>query len=221
MLKMIDRYIQYRELKGDYANKIRGRLTKCAPYGEDYEGIRLYFQSIMTQTSEPKRKYRDSTIDKEIIREYQKFIKWKKENETMTEHENNQIAFEEEVEQTQPEIFTENKASQANDTTQNSNENTEATSLPHTNEDHETPVKKSAGRPKTTGRTEKFTLYMTAETMENLNIIASYDNGTVTDLLNNIVESYISTREDDINWVKDFEKMKEERKHKKNQLQKD
>ena len=212
MLKMIDRYIQYRELKGDYANKIRGRLTKCAPYGEDYEGIRLYFQSIMTQTSEPKRKYRDSTIDKEIIREYQKFIKWKKENETMTEHENNQIAFEEEVEQTQPEIFTENKASQANDTTQNSNENTEATT--HSAEN----MYLNLSFPPLT---EKFTLYMTAETMENLNIIASYDNGTVTDLLNNIVESYISTREDDINWVKDFEKMKEERKHKKNQLQKD
>ena len=58
------------------------------------------------------------------------------------------------------------------------------------------------GRPRTIGRTEKFTLYMTADTMENLNIIASYDNETVTDLLNNIVENYIITREDDIEFIK-------------------
>ena len=59
-----------------------------------------------------------------------------------------------------------------------------------------------AGRPRTTGRSEKFTLYMTADTMKNLNIIANYDNETITDLLNNIVEKYIITREDDIEFVK-------------------
>ena len=58
------------------------------------------------------------------------------------------------------------------------------------------------GRPRTTGRSEKFTLYMTADTMKNLNTIANYDNETITDLLNNIVEKYIITREDDIEFVK-------------------
>ena len=58
------------------------------------------------------------------------------------------------------------------------------------------------GRPRTTGRSEKFTLYMTANTMKNLSIIADYDNETITDLLNNIVEKYIITREDDIEFVK-------------------
>ena len=58
------------------------------------------------------------------------------------------------------------------------------------------------GRPRTTGRSEKFTLYMTADTMKNLSIIANYDNETITDLLNNIVEKYIITREDDIEFVK-------------------
>ena len=58
------------------------------------------------------------------------------------------------------------------------------------------------GRPRTTGRSEKFTLYMTADTMKNLIIIADYDNETITDLLNNIVEKYIITREDDIEFVK-------------------
>ena len=198
-------YIKARGLEGDRASKIRGRLAKCEPYGENYEALREYLQSLTKKDGTPK--YSEKTIT-EIIRDYKNYILWTKENETMTEHEDKQLTIEA-TEQAKPEISTVEENTQAPEAPQTSNENTKATPLPV---NIDALAKKSAGRPRTTGRTEKFTLYMTADVMENLNIVAGYDNITLTDLLNNIVENYINTREDDINWVKDIDKQKELRK---------
>ena len=43
------------------------------------------------------------------------------------------------------------------------------------------------GRPRTTGRTEKFTLYMTPEHMDNLKLLAAAYGMDVTELLNNLI----------------------------------
>ena len=180
----------------------------CEPYGEDYQAIREFLQSL-TKKKDGSPTYSEKTVT-EIIRDYQNYISWTKEYETMIEYEDEQITIEA-PEQAKPEMSTVEENAQTT-APQFSNENPEATPLPPVNIEPETPAKKSAGRPRTTGRSEKFTLYMTADTMENLSIIANYDNKTLTDLLNNIVENYIITREDDINWVKDFERQKEARK---------
>ena len=205
---MIEAYIKARGLQGDRASKIRGHLVMCEPYGEDYQAIREFLQNLIKK-KDGTPKYSEKTVT-EIIRDYQNYISWTKEYETMIEYEDEQITIEA-PEQAKPEMSTVEENAQTT-APQFSNENPEATPLPPVNIEPETPAKKSAGRPRTTGRSEKFTLYMTADTMENLSIIANYDNKTLTDLLNNIVEKYIITREDDINWVKDFERQKEARK---------
>ena len=207
------------EIDPNFINKLRKRIYESIevfeqnnitfPLQADYENIlRPYIASKKGR----KGNFKGKTIN-EWLSAINSFYTWTKENETMTEHEDMQLTIEEN-EQAKPEISTVEENTQAPEAPQTSNENTKATPLPV---NIDALAKKSAGRPRTTGRTEKFTLYMTADVMENLNIVAGYDNITLTDLLNNIVENYINTREDDINWVKDFERQKEARKLRQNQ----
>lgn len=222
-------YMDYRNMVEDYLTKKIADKPKIDPNTINklrtriYESIEVFEQNNITfplqanyenilrpyvASKKGKRgNFKTKTI-KEWLSAINSFYTWTKENETMREHEDKQLTIEA-TEHAKPGISTVEVATQAPKAPQISNENTEATPLPV---NIDTLAKKSAGRPRTTGRTEKFTLYMTADIMENLNIVAGYDNITLTDLLNNIVENYINTREDDINWVKDIDKQKELRK---------
>lgn len=66
--------------------------------------------------------------------------------------------------------------------------------------------KPKLGRPKSTGRTEKFTLYVRPETWQNLNMPADYDESTVTGLLNSILESYFTSIADDLEFLCNLER---------------
>jgi len=65
-----------------------------------------------------------------------------------------------------------------------------------------TPTKKTVGRPKT-GRTEKLTLYTTAETSEALNMLVAEYGTNITELLNKIIGNYLATQSKQIAWLKE------------------
>lgn len=72
--------------------------------------------------------------------------------------------------------------------------------------------KPKLGRPKSSGRTEKFTLYVRPETWQNLNMLADYDETTITELMNGILESYFTSRADDLEFLAHIEQQKRERR---------
>ena len=72
---------------------------------------------------------------------------------------------------------------------------------------------KKAGRPKSTNRTAKFTLYMTDELMKKINLLADLDETTSTELMNHVLEDYCdNTRADDMNFLYELERRKQERR---------
>ena len=66
----------------------------------------------------------------------------------------------------------------------------------------EAPTKKAVGRPKT-GRTEKLTLYTTAETLEELNMLTAEYDTNITELLNKLIDDYLATQSKQIAWLKE------------------
>ena len=183
---MIEAYIKARGLQGDRASKIRGHLVMCEPYGEDYQAIREFLQSL-TKKKDGSPKYSEKTVT-EIIRDYQNYISWTKEYETMIGYEDEQITIEA-PEQAKPEMATVEENAQTT-APQFSNENPEATTHSPVNiEEEQQPVKRAGGRPKT-GRTEKFTLYMSAEAMEDLTMLTEAYNTNITELLNKFIDDY-------------------------------
>lgn len=77
-------------------------------------------------------------------------------------------------------------------------------------QENEAQTKKAVGRPKT-GRTEKLTLYTTAETLEELNMLIAEYGTNITELLNKLIDDYLATQSKQIAWLK-------ERKQEFNQL---
>lgn len=77
------------------------------------------------------------------------------------------------------------------------------------------PVKASRkpGRPETTGRTEKFTLYMTPELWKKIRMLADLDEDNITDFLNTILEDYCDNeRKEDLEFLYSLERRKQERR---------
>lgn len=80
------------------------------------------------------------------------------------------------------------------------------------------PVKASRkpGRPETTGRTEKFTLYMTPELWKKITMLADLDEVKITDLMNYALEYYCEKeRSEDIAFLYTLERRKQERREQK------
>lgn len=71
---------------------------------------------------------------------------------------------------------------------------------------------RTPGRPKSTDRSAKFTLYMTESTMKSLTLLADYDEMNITDLVNNILTDYLATRQDDLEFLNTLEQKKQERR---------
>ena len=57
-------------------------------------------------------------------------------------------------------------------------------------ESPEKSMEQKRGRPQKTGREEKFTLYMTTERMNNLQMLSKAYKVTITDILNNLIDQY-------------------------------
>ena len=67
------------------------------------------------------------------------------------------------------------------------------------------------GRPETTGRTEKFTLYMTPELWKKITMLADLDEVKITDLMNYALEYYCEKeRSEDIAFLYTLERRKQE-----------
>ena len=69
-------------------------------------------------------------------------------------------------------------------------------------QENEAKTKKAVGRPKT-GRTEKLTLYTTAETLEELNMLIAEYGTNITELLNKLIDDYLATQSKQIAWLKE------------------
>ena len=69
-------------------------------------------------------------------------------------------------------------------------------------QENEAQTKKAVGRPKT-GRTEKLTLYTTAETLEELNMLIAEYGTNITELLNKLIDDYLATQSKQIAWLKE------------------
>ena len=80
------------------------------------------------------------------------------------------------------------------------------------------PVKeiRKAGRPESTGRSEKFTLYMTPELWKKIQMLADLDEVKITDLMNYALEYYCEKeREEDLAFLDSLERQKQERRQQK------
>ena len=92
-------------------------------------------------------------------------------------------------------------------------EKTEEKTPEHAEASSPVEANKQAGRPKSTNRTAKFTLYMTDELMKKINLLADLDETTSTELMNHVLEDYCNnTRADDMNFLYELERRKQERR---------
>lgn len=75
---------------------------------------------------------------------------------------------------------------------------------------------RKAGRPESTGRSEKFTLYMTPELWKKITMLADLDEVKITDLMNYALEYYCEKeRSEDIAFLYTLERRKQERREQK------
>ena len=73
------------------------------------------------------------------------------------------------------------------------------------------------GKPVTTGRSKKISLYLTPETFNRLDDLRKYDDADMQDLLNEAIEAYFKTRNDDIRFLQEQEEARRARKARKSQ----
>lgn len=72
--------------------------------------------------------------------------------------------------------------------------------------------KRERGKPVTTGRSEKLTLYLTPQTFNRLDDLRKYDEANLQDLLNEAIEVYFKSREDDMRFLQEQEEARRARK---------
>ena len=73
------------------------------------------------------------------------------------------------------------------------------------------------GKPVTTGRSKKISLYLTPETFNRLDDLRKYDDADMQDILNEAIEAYFKTRTDDIKFLQEQEEARRARKARKSQ----
>lgn len=73
-----------------------------------------------------------------------------------------------------------------------------------------------AGRPVSTARSEKLTLYLTKDTARQLEALRIYDEIELQDLLNEAIQVYFKTRADDLEFLQRQAQARQERKAKRN-----
>ena len=67
--------------------------------------------------------------------------------------------------------------------------------------------KNKGGRPISTNRSERFTLYMNADILKDITTLAKLKKLTVTDLMNNLLTSYVEKHRKDIEFMEGIERM--------------
>jgi len=80
--------------------------------------------------------------------------------------------------------------------------------------DREAASRRERGKPVTNGRSEKITLYLTPRTFNRLDDLRKYDEANLQDLLNEAIEVYFKSREDDIRFLQEQEEARRARKAK-------
>lgn len=122
-----------------------------------------------------------------VGKEFYKLVKARGEKQ-MTENEisnvEEQIAITNMETDTPPSIHQEAKNEELNAVETGSNKDIEIAESP------EKSTEQKRGRPQKTGREEKFTLYMTTERMNNLQMLSKAYKVTITDILNNLIDQY-------------------------------
>lgn len=73
-------------------------------------------------------------------------------------------------------------------------------------------TERKVGKPVTTGRSEKFSLYVTKETAKQIEALRIYDEIDLQDLLNEAIQVYFQTRNDDLDFLKSQEQARQQRK---------
>ena len=81
--------------------------------------------------------------------------------------------------------------------------------------DRETSTRRERGKPVTNGRSEKLTLYLTPQTYNRLDDLRKYDEANLQDLLNEAIEVYFKSREDDMRFLQEQEEARRARRAKK------
>lgn len=74
--------------------------------------------------------------------------------------------------------------------------------------------KRERGKPVTKGRSEKISLYLTPQTFNRLDDLRKYDEANLQDLLNEAIEVYFKSREDDIRFLQEQEEARRARRAK-------
>ena len=74
--------------------------------------------------------------------------------------------------------------------------------------------KRERGKPVTNGRSEKISLYLTPQTFNRLDDLRKYDETNLQDLLNEAIEVYFKSREDDMRFLQEQEEARRARKAK-------
>lgn len=214
----------YLKFTGDNATRIAGHLRICLPYGEDYEALEVHLTSITIKRGNNKgeRKYSDEYV-KRILKEHKAFNEYRKEHLTLNNNEDMITSQDTQehldnvnIEQITPK---EDNNTESINTQEAHSEITppeESTEQSGDKENAPSVEKKRGGRKVSTNRDTRFTLYMTADVLRDMNTLAKYDNSSITDLMNGLLISYINDRRDDIEYMEKFERMKAEREaHKK------
>ena len=75
-------------------------------------------------------------------------------------------------------------------------------------------ARRERGKPVTNGRSEKITLYLTPRTFNRLDDLRKYDEANLQDLLNEAIEVYFKSREDDMRFLQEQEEARRARKAK-------
>ena len=76
-------------------------------------------------------------------------------------------------------------------------------------------TERRVGKPVTTGRSEKISLYLTKETYRQLEALRIYDEIDLQDLLNEAIQVYFETRADDLEFLQRQAQARQERKARK------
>lgn len=220
----------YLKKEGTNATKIIGHLKKCLSYDEDYKALEDYLKSLTKENGE--RKYQDKSV-KDIIKEYRAYNDYRKEelklnnNEDMIAPQEQQTVIEAETTEMPLEISINQEAKSEELKTVDTKSNFETSKGEGTppaytaeksegnNTRHRTETSK-VGRPVTNGRTEKVSFYLTKETKQQLEALKMYDGIELQDLLNEAIQVYFETRADDMKFLKEQEKAREERKRRLN-----
>ena len=214
---MIEDYIKSLGITDKNAiSRLINRLKTCLNFGEDYEAIKGYYQSVVKKSGKNKgeRLYQDKTIEG-IINQYKKYCEWEKsKGENQMTFENTMNTIEEQETEVNEKPMIDNATVNENPTmilSKQSEAEDDNVAL-NQNQTVKNPIERRAGKPITNGRSEKISLYLTKQDYKTIEALRIYDEVDLQELLNEAIQTYFQTRSDDIDFLRSQEQARQERK---------